>query len=322
MRFAVDAWDTGYGSSMGSGVRAGEADTTSREVDAGLELPVERWEPITPDPVGWPGDGPDSITFVDGVRRFDARIWIEQPDGVARPGVCASVAAGAVRCQPGRAEVVDMVLARGLYTAAEGAASIADAGGLGVGYEARSVADDTDEALYFGVHTHLAELETELSERISAAGLSDLVVFDGPLGQRDHSDSVGYVKTQHVHYLPEELRATVGRLSVGQRTPLFFVAGRAATWSWYLRLPGPAGHSMSGIVRLELPGLGGAEAAADRADTVTALLGRFASAPHKDARAPQNLYPIAGLERDLRRRLGDVKLLERALRRTAGLSAA
>jgi hypothetical protein len=50
------------------------------------------------------------------------------------------------------------------------------------------------------------------------------------------------------------------------------------------------------------------------ADTVAAILPRFASEPHKDPRAPQNLYPIAGLERTLRRRLGDPSLMERALR--------
>ena len=46
-------------------------------------------------------------------------------------------------------------------------------------------------------------------------------------------------------------------------------------------------------------------------------LGRFASAAYKDSRAPQNLYPIAGLERELRRRLGDPRLLYRALREAA-----
>ena len=40
---------------------------------------------------------------------------------------------------------------------------------------------------------------------------------------------------------------------------------------------------------------------------------RYASEPHKDPRAPQNLYPIGGLERELRRRLGDPDLLYRAL---------
>jgi hypothetical protein len=46
-------------------------------------------------------------------------------------------------------------------------------------------------------------------------------------------------------------------------------------------------------------------------------LGRFASATYKDSRAPQNLYPIGGLERALRHRLSDPQLLYRALRESA-----
>ena len=52
------------------------------------------------------------------------------------------------------------------------------------------------------------------------------------------------------------------------------------------------------------------------------VLPRYASAEHKDPRAPQNLYPIGGLERLLRRRLGDRLLLERSLRRAAAAEAA
>jgi hypothetical protein len=47
------------------------------------------------------------------------------------------------------------------------------------------------------------------------------------------------------------------------------------------------------------------------------LLPKLSSAPHKDPRAPQNLVPIGGLERELRRRLGDQQLLYRALRAAA-----
>jgi hypothetical protein len=70
-------------------------------------------------------------------------------------------------------------------------------------------------------------------------------------------------------------------------------------------------------VRCEASGdLSPAEAVA-RADLVAATLPRFASQPHNDPRAPQNLHPIAGLERELKRRLGDPALLERALRQAA-----
>ena len=57
--------------------------------------------------------------------------------------------------------------------------------------------------------------------------------------------------------------------------------------------------------------------AAGVADQVAATLPRFASQAHKDPRAPQNLHPIAGLERELRRRLGDPALLYRSLRAAA-----
>ncbi len=68
----------------------------------------------------------------------------------------------------------------------------------------------------------------------------------------------------------------------------------------------------------ELPA---AEAAA-LVTTSQVTLGRFASAEYKDSRTPQNLYPIAGLERQLRHRLAHPGLLYRALRRTAAQSAA
>jgi len=49
------------------------------------------------------------------------------------------------------------------------------------------------------------------------------------------------------------------------------------------------------------------------ADLSAVTLPRFASAPYKDPRAPQNLVPIAGLERRLRALLGDGRLLHRTL---------
>ena len=74
---------------------------------------------------------------------------------------------------------------------------------------------------------------------------------------------------------------------------------------------------MSGVVRCELPATGSVDTAIARADQVSWCLPRFASRPHKEPRAPQNLVPIAGLEHRLRHLLGDANVLERALRRAA-----
>ena len=89
-------------------------------------------------------------------------------------------------------------------------------------------------------------------------------------------------------------------------------------FSWYLRLPAPHGGPWSAIVRCVASAELAPAAAISLANTATAALPRFASEGHKDSRAPQNLYPVGGLERELRRRLGDQALLYRALRVAAG----
>ncbi len=104
-------------------------------------------------------------------------------------------------------------------------------------------------------------------------------------------------------------------LSPGQRTPTFLLGSSWDRYTWYLRLPCLPGAPWAGIVRLEC------SAALKSADAIgmawlsQATLCRYASIEYKDTRAPQNLYPIAGLERQLRRRLGDATLLYRGLRR-------
>ncbi len=306
MDFAVETWDPGYGTSTQQGDQADSA----RPVEAGIEVPVDRWQPIT---VSDQASAPSSVAFVDGVQRIDARVWINQVDQVATPGVCATVAAGTVVCTSNTAQIEAILVRRGLYTSAVTARSVINPGGLGqqVAYEVREVAGDSEEAISMAVHNHMTEVEHELSDQLKH---HDMVIFDGPLGRRDDPNGVGYVKTQHVHYLADDLRSVLASLKPGQRTPVFRIGGHGPNWSWYMRLPGPVSHTMSGIVRLELPALGDITDAVDRADEITVTLPRFASEAHKDSRAPQNLYPIAGLERQLRRHLGDSKLLERALR--------
>lgn len=302
MRFAVESWDPSYGVSADEGT----LDQANDPVDLDVEIAAADWKPIDPDPAL---DRPTAVLFIDGVRRIDARVWVSSEAGdVAFPGVCATVAAGVVRCDDTSARVVSAQIERGLYTSAPDAGPMITRHAT---YSLRPTVGEGDEPLYLGIHNHMTSIETSLSVEAES---SDLVVFDGPLRGRDNPGAVGYVKTQHVQYLPAAQHATVGQLAAGQRTPLFLIGGRFTRWSWYLRLPGPISHPLSGIVRLEVAGVGTAAEAIVRASTVSELLPRYASEPHKDTRAPQNLHPIAGLERELRRRLGDARLLERSLR--------
>jgi hypothetical protein len=73
----------------------------------------------------------------------------------------------------------------------------------------------------------------------------------------------------------------------------------------------------SGVVRLECSADLPLPEVARLADLTALLLPPLASVPHKDPRAPQNLVPIGGLERELRHRLGDQQILYRALRAAA-----
>lgn len=299
MRFTVEPWAPDYGTPGGLDLPPAEP-----EVDLAVEAPPDRWEPIRPG-----AEPASSVLFVDGVRRVDAGVWIEQDDGAVVLGLCASYAAGAVRCAE-RAEVVGWQVERGLFTSAREARTIVTAHG---GYPVRATPGQTAEELWLGIQRRMGELEGE----VAVDGDTELVVVDGPLSHHRHlRRAVGYVKAQHVRYLPVRLARLLGALPVGRRTPLFLIGGRRPSFSWYLRLAvGAADHS--GLVRCEITADRSPNEAARLADEVSATLPRFASDPHKDPRAPQNLYPVGGLERRLRRLLGDHAILYRALRAAA-----
>ncbi len=287
MRFTVEAWDSDYGAPIEQ-----ELEDASPNVDPSVEVPIEGWRPLLPeiDPV-------DDVLFIDGVRRVDATLWIEQPPDFPGFALAATYAAGAVRCNA-QATLEVAEVERGLFTSAP-AADIE----TGVGtYEVKATKGTTSEELWLGIQQRMGDLEAIAARK---AGAAELLVVDGPLSHaRDLDNAVGYVKTQKVQYLPMELRSVLTDLPAGYRTPLFLTTTSWSRFSWYLRLAnhqGPAG----GLVRCEIDADKPVADAARIATRVSATLPRFASASHKDPRAPQNLYPIGGLERELRHRLGD-----------------
>ncbi len=310
MRFAVETWAPEYGSPNGGEAGLAESQTA---VDLTVERPIAAWTPISP-----PGatEAPSVILFVDGVRRVEARVWVTAPGGDVHPGICASYAAGVVRCDdraPRSSKVLAIEVGRSLFCRSRGAADIATRHGL---FTLRATAGDDPDALSLALQGAMGELEHSVSADAAMPGA--LLVVDGPLGaRRALPGTVGYVKTHHVSYLPPELVGVVGALAAGQRTPVFCMGERFPRQSWYLRLPGQITHAWAGVVRCEAATDVEAADAVALADRVAVALPRFASTSHKDPRAPQNLFPIAGLERQLRHRLGDPLVVQRALREAA-----
>ena len=310
-RMFVDAWDPSYGSSFEGGGEDGPASQSSAQVDTDVEVPAAEWAPIDVSPSV---RRPDVVFLVDGVRRNDAGLWTAEEDGTSYAGLAASYAAGVVRCDlaRGAAELVGARVGRGLFTASPSAGDV-QAGS--VRYEVHRVSG-TGEAskLPAAVQPSLTALEIDISSIARDRGGDDLLVVDGPLrNRRQLPRTIGYVKTQQKQYLPAALTAVVTALRPGQRTPVFHLGTVWGGWSWYLRLPGASGAPWSGIVRVECSPDLTPEQAIELAEISGATLPRFASSAYKDPRAPQNLVPIAGLERRLRGMLGDARVLHRAL---------
>ena len=311
MQYTVDAWDPDYGSSLQELEELAPSDAV---LDTSVETPPADWRPLPPGNAQPPG----TILFVDGVRRIDARLWVGSGSATgAEPALCASYAAGVVRSTPTRAAVEIAEVRRALLTTSDEAEDVTTRMGTWTAVQTKAdPARQVFDVLSLAVQQKLAELEIlcAANARAGLADTDDLLVIDGPLhGRTKVPRAIGMIKSHQSAYLPAELNAVVGELPPGHRTPVFLLGTTWERYSWYLRLPGSAGSPWSGIVRVEASPDLSADDAVSLAALSQAVLPRYASEPFKDPRAPQNLYPISGLEKQLRHRLGDPNLLRRAL---------
>lgn len=310
----IDPWDPGYAAAV-AGEALTELDASAAELRLDIETPTARWAPLDPNPDAAP---PQEVLVTDGVRRIDARLWVDDPDGgTPLPGIAASYAAGVVRCGIGNgdpATLADIRVDRRAFTTASHCPDLPTAFG---NYLARMATKPTPEALSIALQQQLTNLEvTVATEHRQRSGFaSDLLIIDGPLRGRTHLDrAVGYVKTHHTAYLPSEQAKVVTALAAGQRSPLFLMGTSWSRHAWYLRLPTRSPAPWAGVVRCEASPDLTVPDVAQLADLTARLLPTLAGIDYKDPRAPQNLVPLGGLEKLLRHRLGDTRLLYRALR--------
>lgn len=304
-RIFVESWSPEYGAPL-------DVDEALAPAEGAVDDCVETddWEPI---------DGKDdavpSVAFVDGVRRVDARLTVDDPEAGPVPGICGTFAVGSVvwdrgqrLCTVGNEQVKRMAVLAGGRTEVFPAVDLDPPYGT-------SVTQDADPAALVRVlHTGMRAAEGHVASFLAA---QHFVVADGPLNEFAPQPAVGYVKSHRVLYLNPERNRTVAALRAGQRTPMFLISSQTAftRYSWYVRLSDlPGGHSWSGITRCETSARQASGEAARLADRTAALLPALASEPHRDPRAPQNLVPVAALERTLRHRMGDPRMVERALR--------
>ncbi|MCY4371856.1 MAG: hypothetical protein OXF41_21100 [bacterium] len=302
-RIYVESWSPEYGAPLDLSEESEPAAPVHPEVE------TSDWRPIR----GVDLNVASEVAFVDGVRRIEARITVDDPVDGPVPGIMAAFGVGAVQWQRDipRSTFSDLSVERMVVMARGYNADMSRLGNLRV--SAESVPGDDPADLLSHLQRRMRAAEQSLASGLISSGR--LVVADGRNHEVGPRPIVGFVKTHQVMYLNGEHRSVIGELRAGERTPLFLIDTRfVARYSWYLRLADlPWGHSWTGIVRCEVPTAVGVDTAVELADSTTALLPTLASERHIDPRAPQNLVPISALERELRRRMGDRNLAHRAL---------
>lgn len=302
-RIFVEGWSPEYGSPLDREEALAPAEGS---VDTAIE--TQDWAPIA-----GVDDGCERIAFVDGVRRVDARLTLDDPVEGPVPGICGTLAVGAtVWERTDRRSSVDRIRVERWAVLAGGRPELLPAVDLDPPYGTTTTASRDPVAPIMELQTRMRRAEGETAS--SLAEQDCFVVADGPLNDLRPGPAVGYIKSHRVTYLPPEHNAVVGALAPGERTPLFTIADYRR-YSWYLRLATLAGgHSWTGVVRCEASGQLPLSEVRGIADRTAAVLPTVASEPHLDPRAPQNLVPIAALERELRHRMGNQRLVYRALR--------
>lgn len=310
MRIFLDPWNPEYSPS----IQADAPDSTPAEIR--LDVESAEWKPIQP-----PLSPPVRFTFIDGVRRVEARIILQ--NGKILYGLLGSIAAGAVQTDQKSFRIFDDVLKNKIIeryfitcggTLFEMPVSVHE----GIQFTPISVPDESIQAPLQKLQQLMRDAEGKLISQMASKNPETVIVADGPLHfpWAKQSQALGYVKSFHEWYLPPPQVEGLATLPVGFRTPLFLIQGSSASFpdrfGWFVRLSAPdAGDSpLSGLARLEVSSEGGLEKAKLLANHACDLP-RFVSKKYQDPRSPQNLLPIGALEKTLKHFLGDVGLLQR-----------
>ena len=309
-RLKIDPWQPEYGAQAEIGLSISELPESTVQIEPNIE--TGDWgQPRTPSPdLGRP-----PFVFIDGVRRIDCRLVVEDGDKRAF-GLLGSFGVGSVLAD-GHAGWHSAAVQRLAIT---GAGLLIDPLEISIGsgaitFEPRSIADVEAVAPVEALQAAMRRAEADHAVPLVEEGW---ILADGPLVYPFGPGSrvVGVVKRLLAAYLTGEPAALLPKLAPGQRSPIFALGHQALDrFAWYQRIAPQRAHwhDLAGIVRCEVRMDIGLATAVEMADVIAVHLPFFASKVGFDPRAPQNLLPIGALEKRLRHLLGDSELIRRRL---------
>jgi hypothetical protein len=330
MKLSLEPWMPEYDTSL----QEQPGITSSRPEDVNLFVEgLEAWNPVQPITARASEVDFERLYFIDGRRRLEAKVYGEtilNGEPQSAPGLLGTFAVGLVESRTGNttAKILETIISRVLVlNHSDGENLMIKTRGHEYGdleYKFVHVNDtsNADVALTTRLQFLMRLAEDDLAASLK---LEDaLLILDGPLQRRAPDRAMGYVKTIHNFYVPPFEQRTIRQLQRGQRTPIFAIKSGLERYSWYLRLDHAADyhHPYAGIVRLEVRNELGLAWAQKIADWTCVMLPKYAAKGFRDPRAPQQLMPIAFLENELGRRMGDLGIIRRRIQahlRVAGI---
>jgi uncharacterized protein len=267
----------------------------------------------------------DKLLFIDGTRRIEARVLLEDEREQVAFGAMGSCAVGVVDCCPvqsRKAEIYQTEVKR-ICAISSGHSLphfelLPKGSRLGhLAYEICTTSKRDAEAVVEELQAVMLQEEKNLASRLAHLHTESLIICDGqrPIG-RGETNVIGYLKTIHDSKISREQLAVVRSLEQGERSPVYLVKTQKDThyFEWFLRLrdPRPWLYSLAGMVRIQAFS-DDLEYVLELANWTCLNLPIFASRQHQDPRAPQQLLPTRALEHELKRRMGDAQLIRRRI---------
>ena len=331
MKLRLDPWATEYNTAFHA---EDIVEDERKNVDATPEY--REWQAVSPKA---PSATPfEQLLFTDGTRRLEARVLLEDERKQVAFGALGSFGIGVVDCCSKGSRAATFVNLGDLSIKNINRICALSSGHavptfvlesklkhrLGrLEYDIETTEERDADAVVRRIQFAMLKAEGKLASRLISSHPDALIVTDGPLPRMGFvKNMVGYVKTIHQVPITEDQLAVVRGLEEGQRSPLYLVTGSDKSqqyFEWFLRLrdPRPWLYSLAGIVRLQAYASAQPEDRLDEvrtlADWLALTLPRFASHQHQDPRAPQQLLPIRALESELRRHMGDARVVRRRI---------